>query len=76
MNAIKNIRLNVLKMKQHEFAAVAGVDQGTVSRWERGDLMPSLEAAAKIREAAKGKRGWSDKLFFEAPKSEQMSEAS
>lgn len=73
MNPIKNIRTNVLKMKQHEFAAVAGVNQGTVSRWEKGELTPSLAEMAAIREAAKSKRNWSDRLFFEAP---QMARAS
>lgn len=70
MNPIKHIRKNVLKMKQHEFAAIAGVNQGTVSRWEAGDLNPSLGEMAAIREAAKSKRGWSDRLFFEAPERE------
>lgn len=67
MNAIRNIRKNVFRLKQQEFAAIAGVQQSTVSRWERGELAPSLEEMAAIRAAAKGKRGWSDRLFFEAP---------
>lgn len=67
MNAIRHIRKNVFRLKQQEFAAIAGVQQSTVSRWERGEASPSLDEMAAIREAARGKRGWSDKLFFEAP---------
>jgi transcriptional regulator with XRE-family HTH domain len=68
MNAIKNIRENVFKMKrQQEFADAIGVDQSAVSRWERG-ASPSLEAMAAIRGAAQKRRlRWNDKLFFEAP---------
>jgi DNA-binding transcriptional regulator YiaG len=67
MNAIRHIRKNVFRLKQQEFAAIAGVQQSTVSRWERGEASPSLSEMAAIREAARGKRGWSDRLFFETP---------
>lgn len=67
MNTIKHIRKNILKLKQHEFAAIAGVNQATVSRWEKGVLAPSLDEMAAIRAKAVGKRGWNDRLFFEAP---------
>lgn len=75
MNPIKHIRKNVLKMKQHEFAAVAGVNQATVSRWEKGELVPSLSEMAAIRAQAQGKRGWNDRLFFEAPQGQTESAA-
>ena len=67
MNTIKHIRKNILKLKQHEFAAIAGVNQATVSRWEKGVLAPSLDEMAAIRAKAVGKRGWNDRLFFEVP---------
>lgn len=65
MNAIRHIRKNVFRLKQQEFAAIAGVQQSTVSRWERGEASPSLDEMAAIREAAKLRRlRWSDGLFF------------
>lgn len=67
MNALKHIRKNVFAVTQSEFAAVAGVTQATVSRWENG-VAPSLEEMQAIRSAA-SERGiaWNDALFFEAP---------
>jgi len=70
MNAIRHIRTEVFNLKQAEFAAVAGVKQSTVSRWENGGE-PSLEEMRAIRRAAIA-RGiqWNDEWFFRAPASE------
>jgi len=67
MNALKHIRKNIFAVTQAEFAAVAGVTQATVSRWENG-VAPSLEEMQAIRSAA-AERGiaWSDALFFDEP---------
>ncbi len=68
MNAITHIRKNVFKLNQREFAAIAGVQQSSVSRWENGHAAPTLDDMARIRKAASDRRiRWSDKLFFDAP---------
>src|SRR5262245_57722065 len=36
------------KMTQAELSTVLGVDSSTISRYERGDLVPSLEDAQKL----------------------------
>lgn len=68
MNEIKNIRKNVFGLTQTEFAAIAGVVQATVCRWEKGILHPSLIEMRAIRSAAK-ERGvkWNDELFYSIP---------
>jgi DNA-binding transcriptional regulator YiaG len=73
MNALEHIRRNVFGIKQQEFATIAGVQQSTVSRWESGESVPSLDEMNRIRaEAAKRaaerklKVRWSDRFFFEA----------
>jgi transcriptional regulator with XRE-family HTH domain len=66
MNIFKIIRTQVFKTaSQAEFAALVGVSQSTVSRWE-ADTGPSLAEMHKVRNAAhrKGIR-WNDKWFFE-----------
>jgi len=67
MSAIRHIRKNVFAVTQAEFAAIAGVTQATVSRWENG-IAPSLSEMQAIRAAA-SERGinWDDSWFFEAP---------
>jgi DNA-binding transcriptional regulator YiaG len=67
MNTLKHVRIAVFRCNQVEFAAIAGVRQGTVSRWEAGQLQPSLQQMRLIREEAK-RRGivWDDRWFFEA----------
>lgn len=70
MNAIRHIRKNVFQVSQADFAALAGVTQGSVSRWENG-VAPSLAEMQAIREAAtKRKIAWDDAWFFEAPRAE------
>lgn len=71
MNAIHYIRKKVFGVTQQEFAALAGVQQSSVSRWERG-VAPTLEDMQRIRAAAtapgrKLKRKWRDDLFFADP---------
>lgn len=70
MSVIRHIRKAVFGVSQSEFAAIAGVTQATVSRWENGVSL-SLDEMKAIREAAM-QRGivWDDGWFFEAPNSE------
>jgi DNA-binding transcriptional regulator YiaG len=73
-NALTHIRGNLFQMTQVQFAAVLGVDQSTVSRWEQGKLDPGLKDLRKIRALARNKkraeewkkRGieWSDGFLF------------
>jgi len=64
MNAIRFIRTKVFQMTQAEFAAVVGVKQYNVSRWETGNS-PTLDEMSAIRSAAKGRAlPWSDEWFF------------
>jgi transcriptional regulator with XRE-family HTH domain len=67
MIAIRHIRKNIFQLSQAEFAAIAGVVQATVSRWENGVPL-SLDEMKTIREAAMS-RGidWNDSWFFESP---------
>ena len=70
MNAIKHIRKNVFGVSQMDFAAIAGVTQATVSRWE-GGVAPSLDEMQAIRRAAAERKiEWDDALFFDAPLAE------
>lgn len=67
MNSIKHIRKTVFRLNQADFAALAGVTQATVSRWESGGT-PTLSELHAIREAAAERKiRWQDKWFFEAP---------
>lgn len=65
MSAIRHIRREIFKVTQAEFAALAGVTQASVSRWETGTA-PSLDDMHAIRAAA-ADRGieWRDEWFFE-----------
>lgn len=65
MNAIRYIRKEIFEATQVEFAALIGVTQASVSRWER-DVSPSLDDMRKIRLAA-AERGidWDDRWFFQ-----------
>lgn len=69
MNQIRHIRKSVFGLSQVDFAALMPpVAQGTVSKWENGELEPSRDEMAQIRSAAI-ERGlaWDDAWFFEAP---------
>ena len=70
MSPIRHIRRNVFKVTQSEFAALVGVAQATVSRWEKG-VAPSLDDMQAIRSAASERKiRWRDEWFFAAPKQE------
>lgn len=68
MNQLHRIRCRVFRATQIEMAAIAGVRQSQVSRWENGLRRPSLREMERIRAEAR-KRGlpWDDRWFFEAP---------
>lgn len=73
MSAIRHIRREVFKATQAEFAALAGVTQASVSRWEAGGGgSPSLDEMQAIRKAA-ADRGilWNDAWFFETPPAQE-----
>jgi transcriptional regulator with XRE-family HTH domain len=68
MSPLLHIRKNVLGVTQVEMAAIAGVRQATVSRWETDRLQPGHEQMAAIRaEAIRRGVAWDDALFFAAP---------
>lgn len=55
MSSIRDIRKKVLGLSQTDLARIAGVKQSTVSRWESGELSPSLSDVSKIVTAAGGR---------------------
>lgn len=72
MNAIRRIRKTIFQVNQAEFAAIAGVTQATVSRWEddNNNAEPSRGEMDAIRRAAADRAiEWDDMWFFEAPTS-------
>lgn len=68
MSALRRIRKDVLSLSQAEIATLVGVSQGTVSKWENGELAPSLSEMSIIRDEARS-RGieWDDRWFFDSP---------
>lgn len=75
MHPIQFIRTRVFKTTQDEIAAIAGVKQATVSRWEQGKLEPGRAEMERIRAAAFD-RGlpWHDTFFFETPRHPEAAE--
>jgi predicted transcriptional regulator len=68
MSSLRHIRKSVLGLSQAGMAAVAEVSQGTVSKWENGELNPNRDEMARIRdEARRRKLAWDDSWFFETP---------
>jgi predicted transcriptional regulator len=68
MNPMLYIRKKVFGATQGEMAEIVGVTQGTVSRWETGELEPRLPELDLIREEARRRRlRWKDEWFFKAP---------
>jgi transcriptional regulator with XRE-family HTH domain len=66
MNNMARIRREVFCETQAAYAAIAGISQGTVSRWEAGELDPTRPQLARIRrEARRRKLRWRDSWFFE-----------
>lgn len=69
MNAVEHIRKRIFKLKQAPFAAVAGVSQPTVSRWEQDNLpgsQPTRAEMDRIRSAALDQGlDWDDSWFFQ-----------
>lgn len=62
------IRREVFRVPQAAMAAIAGVGQSTVSKWERGHLEPARNELERIRsEAIKRGLPWQDAWFFAAP---------
>lgn len=73
MSTIRHIRKTVFNVSQSEFAAIAGVTQATVSRWENG-VSPSLDEMKAIRDAALSRDlAWDDSIFFETKSLEGVS---
>lgn len=67
MNQLCRIRLEVFGATQEEMATIAGVSQATVSRWEAGQMQPTLRRLKRIRAAAQARRlKWNDRWFFAA----------
>ncbi|PWE57158.1 hypothetical protein DEM27_05820 [Metarhizobium album] len=68
MRPIAHIRIDVFKQTQADFARLAGVTQGTVSKWEAGTLAPSQAEMSRIRTAAiRLAMKWDDQWFFVVP---------
>lgn len=52
--------LKAREIKHHEFAALIGTTQATVTRYVNGDRRPSVSTALKIEKVTKGKVKVSD----------------
>ena len=77
MRPICFIRANVFKQTQSSFAKIAGVTQGTVSKWEAGKLAPSHDEMKRIGTAAiLSAVPWEDEWFFVVPRLPIVTEAS
>ena len=68
MTPMLRIRKSILCISQAELGAIAGASQGTVSKWEAGELEPDRGQLGRIR-ATVLDRGleWDDAWFFGEP---------
>lgn len=65
MSPMQHIRKAIFRISQVEMASITATTQATVSRWEKGELVPDLTHMARIRDAAQDRGlNWSDDLFF------------
>lgn len=70
LTPLRHIRRTILGVTQQRLAELTGVSQATVSRWEDGELFPSLNEMSAIRnEAIRLGKEWDDGLFFSTPES-------
>jgi transcriptional regulator with XRE-family HTH domain len=68
MTPMQRVRKSVLGLSQSELARIAQVSQGTVSKWETGELEPGRDELGRIRDAARARGiAWDDRWFFEPP---------
>lgn len=68
MSGISHIRKKVLGLSQAAVAEITGVSQATVSRWESGEMSPSLRELSLLRDFAREKGvPWDDSWLFEPP---------
>lgn len=76
MSTMHFIRTKIFKVNQIEFAAIVGVGQATISRWDQGKTSPDLANLQRIRAAA-AQRGipWDHSWFFDAAPIEKRSAA-
>ena len=67
MNPMRFIRTEVFGAdSQEKFAALVGVRQATVSRWETGVHQPGFRELSRIRRAAETRGiAWDDAWFFD-----------
>lgn len=73
MDPIEHVRKNVLEISQTTMAAIAGVTQATVSRWENGELEPGRGELKRIRQAVADRGAqWDDRWFFELPQAAEV----
>lgn len=67
MNPVRHLRCKVFRLTQAEMAALGGIRQATLSRYENGHREVRLSAITKWRAEAKRRRlPWDDRWFFES----------
>lgn len=70
MTPMLHVRKHVLGLSQVDLAVVAKTTQGTISKWESGELEPDRDQLALIREEIQRRDiDWDDRWFFEIPNS-------
>jgi transcriptional regulator with XRE-family HTH domain len=66
MGALRRIRQEVFGLTLTEMAAIAGVAQSTISKWENGIHRLDFQAMARIRSAALERHlAWDDAWLFD-----------